>query len=108
MIFDNNGQVIASSAKLDNQIPPLPAGVFNDAKNKELRFTWQPEVGVREAVVMTHFNGPTPGYILAGRSLREVEVRVDELTKEIAFGLITALSSSLIFSLLLGSLRFKK
>ena len=80
IIYDTNGNVIASSATLHGQTPRLPPGVFTDARQKELRFTWQPEEEVRSAVVIINYNN---GFVLAGRSLREVENREDHLTKEV-------------------------
>ncbi len=46
----------------------------------EDRITWQPEPGIRSAVVVVHYTGATPGYVMAGRSLREVEWRIDRLS----------------------------
>jgi hypothetical protein len=78
IIFDESGKVLASSAELAGETPLPPPGVFPDGlKQGELRFTWQPQVGVRSAAVLTHFEGKTPGFVLAGRSLREVEKRED-------------------------------
>lgn len=73
IIFDESGKVIASSAVLHGQIPDYPAGVLDYTKqNGEDRVTWQPEAGVRMAtVVMPTLNG----FVMAGRSLREVEIR---------------------------------
>jgi hypothetical protein len=78
IVFDNSGRPIASSAQLDSHIPTIPAGVFDYVRyNGEDRFTWQPQPGVRSAVVVTRFTGPASGFVLAGRSLREVEKRED-------------------------------
>jgi hypothetical protein len=76
MVFDSTGKVIASSGQLHGQAPNLPAGVLDYVKqNGEDRLTWQPEAGVRIASVTVPYTGATSGYVLAGRSLREVEVR---------------------------------
>ena len=45
----------------------------------ENRFTWQPGPGLRYAAVLDHFGGAQPGFVLAARSLREVESRSDQL-----------------------------
>lgn len=80
IIFDELGVPIMSSVKLDGVTPKPPIGVFTDAKTKgSLTFTWQPKPGVRSAVVVMRFNGINSGYVLAGRSLREVEKREDQL-----------------------------
>ncbi len=80
MIFDANGNPVASSAQLDGQTPTIPAGVFDYVRqNGEDRITWQPQTGVRSAVVVTQYKGQNSGFVLAGRSLREVEKREDNL-----------------------------
>ncbi len=81
-IFDQSGTPIVSTGLLDNQMPTLPYGVFEHAqKSGENRITWQPREGVRSATVIVPFTGKTiSGFVLAGRSLREVEHRVARLT----------------------------
>lgn len=82
ILFDATGKPIASSALLNGQTPTIPPGVFAYVKqNGEDRFTWQPQVGVRSAVVVTRFAGASSGFVLAGRSLREVENREDDSMK---------------------------
>ncbi len=73
IVYDPSGHVVASSAQLAGRTPMLPAGVLHDATpGHEDRLTWQPRPGVRLASVVV----ATPqGYVLAGRSLREVERR---------------------------------
>lgn len=77
MVFDGQGRLMASSAALHGQPPPVPAGVFASARERgEDRVTWQPEVGVRSAIVVV----PSKyGFVVAGRSLRLVEQREDVL-----------------------------
>ena len=80
IIFDANGQPIASSAKLNGRTPTIPSGVFNSVRtNGEDRITWQPQDGVRSAVVITQFKGSNSGFVLAGRSLRETERLEDNM-----------------------------
>jgi hypothetical protein len=45
----------------------------------ENRVTWQPEPGVRIAAVVASYSGTQSGFVMAGRSLRETERRVDQL-----------------------------
>jgi hypothetical protein len=79
IIFDNTGKPIASSAQLDGQTPTIPTGVFDSVRqNGEDRITWQPQPGVRSAIVITQFKGANSGFVVAGRSLREVEIREDD------------------------------
>jgi hypothetical protein len=80
VIFDSKGKVIGSSAQLDGKDPVIPQGVFASTKNLgETRFTWQPKTGVRSAVIVDYYKGLNSGYVLVGRSLREVEKREDNL-----------------------------
>ena len=58
----------------------LPAGVFDFAKTQgEHEITWQPRSGVRMAMVVISSNFSPVGFIVAGRSLQEVEVREHNL-----------------------------
>ncbi len=85
MVFDDAGNPLASEAVLHGQTPAIPKGIFDYVRAYgEDRITWQPEPGVRSAVVIVHYGGAHPGFVLAGRSLREVEQRVDKLTFQVA------------------------
>ena len=84
IVFDNSGKPIVSSASLNSQIPVPPAGVFDWVrKHGEDRITWQPLKGVREAIVVLPYSSQrTSGFVLAGRSLREIEKREDKVLWE--------------------------
>ena len=102
IIFDDSGKIISSAAELDGKDPQLPVGVLNYARSKgQSRITWQPKPGVREAVVVTKFGGSKPGFVLIGRSLREVERRESLLLRQVVFGgiliLVAVFAASLIF-----------
>ncbi len=80
-VYSATGTPIGSSVLLDGKLPMLPAGVLETAKTRgENRLTWQPKSGARFAVVVAYFGGKEPGYVLAGRSLKEVEMREGQLT----------------------------
>ena len=93
VVYDASKRPIAGSATLDGELPVPPSGTFTGAiheiqfpqpapfMNGENRFTWQPRADVRIAAVVVPIDRCTKGYVLAGRSLREVEVREDLLTK---------------------------
>lgn len=87
VIYDTAGKPVAGSGQLDGQLPTLPAGVFDSVrKDGEDRVSWEPRGGVRSAVVVTQIKGSRGGFVLAGRSLRETEIRIDELGKLILVG----------------------
>jgi hypothetical protein len=87
MSFDDNGKLVEYNVNLGGSVPVPPAGVFDYArKNTEHRFTWQPKPGVRIAAVLRHYSGKSSGFVLAGRSLREVEIREERLMQMVAAG----------------------
>ena len=90
--FDDQLQPTASTVQLDGQTPAPPPGVFEHAKSAgENRLTWQPRPGVRNATVVVHYGGPHPGFVLAGRSLRESEARTAMIGKLIGVGWIASM-----------------
>lgn len=84
MVFDKKGTLTSSEAVLHGSVPVVPQGVFAyTLQNNQDRFTWQPDTNVRIATVVVVYNN---GYILVGRSLREVEKREDALLQLVLFG----------------------
>ncbi len=103
MVFDASGRVLASSAALNGAPPSLPDGVLTYVQaHGEDRFTWQPTPGVRSAAVATRFQGQRSGFVVAGRSLREVEDRKERLKTDIAFLGSAALGIALVAATLLA------
>jgi len=101
IVFDETGKPISSSALLNGQIPTLPAGVYDYVRKiGEDRITWQPEPGVRMAIVVVSSRGAKPGFVLAGRSLREVEIREHQLYIETGVAWIITLLGSLLLVIL--------
>jgi len=81
IVYDDQGHPIASQAVLNGTIPSLPAGVFDYVRQHgEERVSWQPvrgrENGVRIAAIVRRVDGAQPGFVLAGRNMREVEARI--------------------------------
>lgn len=75
VVFDAAGHVLATDGALDGAAPAPPSGVLaSAAKGTPNMVTWQPRPGVRVASVTVRWKG---GTVFAGRSLREVERRVD-------------------------------
>ena len=74
--FDDQGHPIASQAALNGQTPTLPKGTLDYVREHgEYRFTWRPSGATRIAAVVQRVHGDHPGFVLAGRSLREESVR---------------------------------
>jgi hypothetical protein len=105
VIFDAKGQPEDSNASLHGSIPVLPPGVFDTVRQHgEDRISYQPEPGVRSAVVITPVNDGNNGFVMVGRSLREVEIR-ESRTSLFAFAgwgasLVVTLILVLIFEIL--------
>ncbi len=103
IIFDTTGKPTNSSAQLDGQTPTIPSGVFDYVRqNGEDRFTWQPQAGVRSAVVVTQFKGPNSGFVLVGRSMREVEKREDGIMQIVLLGWAVMLVVTFVATLIIS------
>ena len=97
MVFDDSGKVLASSGLLNGQNPSLPQGVLDYTRaHGEDRITWTPAAGVRIAAVVARVEGSEPMFVLAGRSLREAEKRIDQSTLRVTAALLGTLLASLI------------
>lgn len=95
IVYDANAHVIGSTAVLSKSTPDLPVGVLNYVRlHGQTRITWEPQPGVRSAIVVMYHGGENSGYVLAGRSLREVEKRIDQLTMQVVFVWCLALFAS--------------
>ena len=81
IVYDDSGRSIAASGSLNGIVPAVPAGVLDYARSHaDDRLTWQPASGVRiAAVVKSYKAASSTGFILVGRSLREVELRESSL-----------------------------
>lgn len=80
IVYNDAGQPLGSNGQLDGQTPAPPGGVFDYVRQHgEERVTWQPRRGVRIAAVIERVNGHQPGFVLAGRNMREVESRIGDV-----------------------------
>lgn len=72
--YDDQGRPLRSSGYLGSAPPVPPAGVFEALRRDGSKnVTWQPRPGVRLATVARRIDGPRPGFLVAGRSLRVTE-----------------------------------
>ena len=109
IIYNNDGRAQASTTTLHGKCPSPPMGVFNVAQSTgENRRSWQPEPGVRNAIVVIPYStAGQKGYVVAGRSLREVEMRESFLLSQITVGLMLTLAATFIASLIAQFIRNK-
>ncbi len=89
VVHDVAGAVLATDGTLDGSAPRVPRGVLDSARaTGRDAVTWQPRPGVRIATVTVPWTG---GTVLAGRSLRIVEQRVDALGLLVSVGWIVTI-----------------
>ena|SRR2546422_7384253 len=97
IVYAADGSPLASTARLDGRIPVPPPGVFAFTRSHgEHRLTWQPRPGVRSAICVRWYQGAQSGFVLAGRSLREIEKRERERGLEVFVAWVAALALSLV------------
>jgi hypothetical protein len=105
--YDNSGNPLESTGLLGGQLPTLPKGVFdpsswikhqngtfyNQSPIAETRFTWQPQSGVRQAVVLVKLADNSRGisYVASGRNMREGEQRIEHLGEMVFVGWLATL-----------------
>jgi len=93
IFYDEQGKPGPATGYLDQTIPIPPAGVFDFVRSHgSENVTWQPRPGVRIASVIQHINSKTPGFILAGRSLRLVEEQESLLRRMVLGGWIVVMA----------------
>lgn len=93
VIYDTAETAIIWTGTLDGKPPIPPDGVLQYADtNGENHVTWQPRKDIRIAAVIKPFTGQGSGYVLVGRSLREVEEREYQLMVFVGIGWILSLA----------------
>lgn len=94
MIYDPQGKLVISSARLSGVTPNIPAGVFEAAKdNGDERLAWEPAPGVRQALVVRQSKA---GFVAVGRSLSEAEARQRTILLLTAAGWAASLLTSFV------------
>lgn len=108
MVFNRVQEPVVVTALLDNQEVKPPVELFNlTEKNGQTRFTWQPAPGVKSAVVMQYFDDQQTGYLLVGRSLRETDYRITEITQTIMAGWLMIMALSLVCTIVMERISFQ-
>jgi hypothetical protein len=99
IVYDAQNEPVAGSGTLDAAPPVPPVGVLGAARKRgSNRVTWQPRPAVRIASYEVAASDGT--VVLAGRSLREVERRVSQLTSMAAIAWLLGLAGLLVMSVL--------
>jgi hypothetical protein len=102
IVYDDQGNPLASDGFLNGKIPTLPNGVLDYTRSHGGNaITWQPRSGVRSALVILPFLGTTKGCVVAGRSLRMVEERESMLVSHIGIGWVVSMVLLLILAVLI-------
>ena len=99
-IYDAEGKPISSNAIL-NGITPVPSiNIFDEVREKgESRMTWEPEKGERFAIVARSFSFENnAGFIVIGKSLREIENRQNSIALIILLGWVLSMAGSIIYN----------
>jgi len=87
LLLSPSGQPVRSNGFLHGAIPRIPAGVLDFVnRNGDNRISWQPEPGVRVALVVEKVSTPAIGFVAVGRSLQEVEIREKNLGQMVFIG----------------------
>lgn len=99
MIVRSDGSIVASSGVIDGKAQKPPQGVLDYARTHgQHRVTWQPRSDIRQALVVQPYND---GWVIAGRSLRQTEIRIQQLGTNLLIGWIFSLIASYTLLLLL-------
>jgi len=128
IVYDDQGRPLASQAQVNGQTPAPPQGVFDYVRQHgEERLSWQPILGttsnkdektalnggmalqrshgLRIAAVIQRVqlaNGNSAGFVLAGRNMREVEAREQQVSQMAGFTWICMLGVILVGTLAFG------
>jgi ABC-type amino acid transport system permease subunit len=87
--YDSNGRATGGDGYLNGKLGVVPFGVLQHARaGHENTITWQPQAGVRLAVVVAKDG---TNYILAGQSLKSYEDRIGQVGQVAFFGWLLTL-----------------
>lgn len=99
-IYSATGTPIASSGMMNGEMPQPPAGIFADLARAtptttlaEIRSTWEPIEGMRQAIVVVSVDDRI---VVAGRNMRDVEERMWNMQLVILFGWLVTMLATLV------------
>lgn len=94
IIYNADEQPVAGSGVLNDSLQTAPDGVLDYAlANGENRLTWQPQPDTRIAAVIVPYKD---GFVLAGRNMREVEIREAQTSQFAGITWLLAMVATLI------------
>lgn len=97
IIYDKTGNVVLNGALLNGKPLKIPQGVLDYIqKNGSDHATWQPQAGVRQAMVGLRTDAAKGYIVIAGRSLRKIEERIARLGEQVLFGWAMSLLAMLV------------
>lgn len=95
VIYSASGTPVAASGLINGSLPTIPVGIFTSVNaHGEDRVTWQTPTGLRFAAVIVPYSN---GYVLAARSLREVEIRENKLSYQVGLPWIFSIILMLVY-----------
>ncbi|MBA3789318.1 hypothetical protein H0X32_02905 [Patescibacteria group bacterium] len=108
LVTDGQGKPVAGTGYLHGNLATIPSGVFDASRTDGKNFvTWQPEVGVREAIVVISVTSPAQtgqtavnNFVVSGRSLAYVEWEEQQLMQRVFLGWLATMVGTLIFSII--------
>ena len=90
VVYDGQAKALAGIVVMDGTSVSVPAGAVTYALDHGTnRVSWQPKVGIREALVLKKVNSGT--VVVVGRSLREPERRIESMGMTVGFGWVVTL-----------------
>lgn len=99
-VYDPSGNMVAGSATLNGKPLHIPRGVIDYIrKNTRDAASWQPQPGVRQAMVGVS-TAKGNYVVISGRSLAPTEERIARLGEQVLFGWVMSLIGMLVVAFL--------
>lgn len=109
VLYNDEGKAVLGNVQLDGKVPVPPKGVFDYVRSHNRdSVTWEPRAGVRHAIVVVRVDGERRGFVLAGRSLREVDQRTQKLLSQVVFAWLIVLFAVFVSCMIFATGAVKK
>ena len=103
MVYSSTSTLVGSSILVNGKNPEFSTSALEASKAKgESRITWQAKSGARAAVIIKPFSGKESGFVVVGRSLKEVEMREQQALLFSSLAALAGLVLTFIIVLLLS------